>query len=830
MENHEGGLFKAGALSERLAVSVADLRRDCDPSELPFETTLEVEPLNVTVGQERAVSALGFGVQIGDGGFNIFITGPVGSGRRTTARGYLEQIARTQPVPMDWVYVHNFSDPYRPKAISLAPGEGNRLAARLEEVIRAARNEIPKAFYGENYERRRGHILSRLQQRQQAIYGRVQEDAQARGFVMEVTPSGIMTVPVANGQPIPPEEYERLPKDTREQLDHHAREIRERMEQAVRQGRKLEKEAAERLRQLDREVALFAIGHLFEDLQHLYQEQPAVLEYLKQVQEDIPDHLDDFRGTKQEGQPPAPPEMRAALGEDRFTRYKVNVLVDNSGASGAPVVEEFNPTYYNLMGRIEYESRLGTMTTDFTQIKAGALQRANGGYLMLEVSDLLSSPGVWEALKKALQTREARIENLGEHLSPVPAATLRPEPIPLRIKVVLIGTPLLYYALYAQDDDFRKLFKVKADFGPDMERSPENVLGYAGFISRQVRERNLRPFHRGGVARVVEHGSRLVEDQFRLSTRFSDIADLISEASFWAGKNGHELVQAEDVQQAIAHREYRSSLIAERIQQMIRDGILMINSQGAQEGQVNGLSVAEFGDFSFGPPSRITARTSPGSGGVVNIEREIKLSGPIHSKGVLILSGYLSGKYARDHPMALSATLTFEQLYNEVDGDSASSAELYALLSALSGLPLKQGIAVTGSVNQYGQVQAVGGINQKVEGFFEVCKARGLTGEQGVMIPKANVRTLMLKEEVVQAVREGRFHLWAVQSIDEGIELLTGVPAGERAADGGYPLGTVHALVDARLRYYALCLKEFASGQGTDGWGRERAGKEASGM
>ena len=807
---------EATKLSDTLAVPAERLRRTCDPSELPFETTEKVDPLLGTFGQDRGVSALEFGVEIDDGGFNIFITGSAGSGRRTTARGYLEQVAAAQPVPDDWVYVHNFADPYRPTAIRLAPGEGNKLSGRMRELIAAARREIPRAFDSENYERRKGHIVSRLQQRQQALYAHVQEGARANGFTIEVTPSGIMTVPLSNGQPISQEQYEQLSKDAKEDIERKGKEVRERMEQALHQGRKLEKETAEKLRQLEREVALFAVGHLFEEMQSQYTDQPKLLEYLKEVQEDIPNHLDDFRGVKQDGQLASSLDGQAAMQEERLARYKVNVLVDNSATHGAPVIEEFNPVYYNLMGRLEYESRLGMMTTNFTQIKAGALHRANGGYLLLEAQDVLTNPMVWESMKTALQTREARIENMGEHLSPVPASTLRPEPIPLRLKVVLIGSPVIYYLLYAHDENFRKLFKVKADFAPDMGRSEQNVLGYAGFVSKQVRERGLRHFHREAVAMIVEQGSRLVEDQSRLTTRFSEITDLLVEASFWAGKSGHDLVMAEDVDRAIGHREYRSSLVEERIRQMIEDGTIMIDVDGSVGGQINGLSVAMYGDYSFGTPSRITARTSVGTTGVVNVEREIQLSGPIHSKGVLILSGYLSGKYAQDYPLALSATLTFEQMYSEVDGDSASSAELYALISSLSGLPVKQGIAVTGSVNQYGRVQAVGGVTQKVEGFFEVCKAKGFTGEQGVIVPEANVRTLMLKGETVQAVRDGKFHIWSVQSIDEGIELLTGVSAGERAEDGSYPLGTVHQLVDSRLRQYARLLTEYARTPGVE--------------
>ncbi len=796
-------------IRESSVVAAERLRRTCDPSTLPFETTESVEPLSGTVGQERGLNALQFGIEIGDGGFNVFMVGPVGSGRRSTARAYLGQIACTRPVPDDWIYVHNFGDPYRPKAIRLAPGEGSKLAGRVDELVAAAMREIPRAFESENYERRRGHVLSRLQQRQQTLYARVQEDAAARGFTIEITPSGMTVVPVVQGQPVSPEQFEQLPKEIREGFERQGKEIQERMEQLLRQGRKLEKETQERLRQLERDVALFAVGHHFEEMQHHYEGQTAVLEYLKQLQEDIPEHLDDFRGPKKEEQPGLSAETQAAFSGERLARYQVNVLVDNGAGCGAPLVEEYKPGYYNLMGRIEYESRMGVMTTDFRQIKAGALHRANGGFLLLEAGDLLASPMVWDSLKKALQSKEARIENVAEQLNAIPASTLRPEPIPLQLKVVLIGSPAVYYLLYSQDEDFRKLFKVKVDFEPDMDRADQNVLGYASFISRQVRERGLRHFHKGGVARMVEQGSRLAEDQLKLTARFSEIADLVTEASFWAGKDGHQLVMAEDVERAVAHREYRSGQPSERIRRLIEDGIVMIDVEGAEEGQVNGLSVAQMGDYSFGTPSRITARTSPGSSGVVDIEREIALSGPLHSKGVLILSGYLSGTYAQDYPLALTATLTFEQMYNEVDGDSASSSELYALLSSLSGLPIKQGMAVTGSVNQRGQVQAVGGVTEKVEGFFEVCKARGLTGEQGVVLPEANVRNLMLKDEVVQAVREGRFHLWSVRTIDEGIELLTGVPAGKKGEDGSYPVGTVHQLVDTRLRQYAHRLREF---------------------
>jgi predicted ATP-dependent protease len=799
-------------LRELLALPPERLRYTLDPATLPFESTAQVEPIVDPIGQERAASALQFGVEISDRGFNIFVAGAVGSGRRTTTRGYLEQVAAGRPAPDDWVYVHNFTDPYRPRAIRLPAGEGCRFAGRMNELVAAARVEIPRAFESEEYEKRKALVVGQIHQQQQVIYSRVQEEARGRGFAIEVTPSGIATVPISNGQPITAEAFEQLPQEARDDIERRGGEVRAQMDQALRQVRKLEKESAGRLRELDREVALFAIGHILEELEQEYHGYPKVLHFLKQIKDDIPERLDDFRGVKPDGQPPIPPEVQAALLEERLARYRVNVFVDNSATHGAPVVEEYSPTFYNLMGRIEYEARAGGMTTDFRQIKPGAIHLANGGYLMLEAADLMANPLVWESLKKALTTKEARIENLTEHVSPVPAATLRPEPIPLSTKVVLVGSSMAYYVLYSQDEDFRKLFKVKADFAHDMERSEQNVLGYAAFIARLVRERDLRHFHRSGVARVVEHGARMVEEQGRLTTQFSEVADLVSESCFWADKNGHELVTAEDVDQAAGHKEYRSGLPADQTRRLIQDGTIMIDVDGRAEGQVNGLSVAQLGDFAFGTPSRITARTSPGNRGVLNIEREIALSGPIHSKGVLILAGYLSGKYALEHPLALSATLTFEQMYGEVEGDSASSAELYALLSSLSGLPINQAVAVTGSVNQYGRVQAVGGVTTKVEGFFQVCKEKGFTGEQGAIIPRANVKNLMLKDEVVQAVRDGRFRLWSVESVDQGIELLTGAPAGERGPDGRFPDGTVHALVGSRLDAYATRVRDFSLG------------------
>ena len=514
-----------------------------------------------------------------------------------------------------------------------------------------------------------------------------------------------------------------------------------------------------------------------------------MLAFLQQVREGIPEHLHDFFPPQLPGVPAPIAQLQALQQQEHLARYGVNVFVDNSQTRGAPVIFERNLSYYNLVGRIDYRATFGAMVTDFSQIRAGALHRANGGFLVVHVLDLLANPFAWDALKRALITRQVVIENLGQQYAVLPTATLRPDPIPLDAKVVLVGSPFLYYFLAAYDDDFRELFRVRADFAPDMDWNDQHVMGYAAFISRVVREQGLRHFDRSAVARVIEYGARQVEHQRKLSSQLLEIGNLVAEASYWAGKAGREIVTAEDVVTAIRKKQYRSDLLAERVRDLIAEGTLKIETSGARVGQINGLAVIELGDFAFGKPSRVTARVSLGRGNLISIEREIALSGPIHSKGFLILSNYLAGAYAQDFPLAITASITFEQAYEEIEGDSASSTELYALLSALSGLPIEQGIAVTGSVNQYGNVQAIGGVNEKIEGFFAVCKVQGLTGEQGVIIPTANVQHLMLDEEVIQAVAEGKFHIWAVDSVDQGIEILTGVPAGERQPDGTYPGG-----------------------------------------
>jgi len=790
-------------------VPADELRHFCDPGVFKFETTDDIEPLEGTVGQDRGVSAINFGFDIKTHGFNLFVAGPTGTGRNSTVQAFVAEQAKREPVPGDLCYVNNFKESDKPNAIILHAGVGCQLVKDMEELVEAARREIPRAFESENYEKRRNDIINEIQQERTRMFDDLQKKAQEMGLAIEMTQIGIATIPLVQGKPVSREEFQQLPDVTRTELERRSHELQDVIQQNLARARKLEKEANERIEKLDREIALFAIGHLLDELRDKYREYAEVTDYLRQVQDDMMQNLEDFKIVERPKLPV--PALEGLIPEPSFDRYKVNLIVDNEEQQGAPIIAENNPTYYNLIGRVDFKARLGALTTDFTQIKPGAMHRANGGYLILQAMDVLTSPMSWEALKRAVRSGEVRIENIAEHYGLIPTSTLKPEPIPVKVKVILIGNPLVYHILYAFDEDFRKLFKVKADFDIEMSRSDEHIEKYAQFVAARVRDADLKPFHKTGVAKIVEYGSRLIQDKDKLSTRFIEIADIVSEASYWASRNGNRHVTAEDVQRAIDEKVYRSNLLEERIQELIEQGVIMIDTEGEKVGQVNGLSVYAVGDYVFGRPSRITARTYIGRGGVTNIERETKLSGPIHDKGVLILAGYLSGKYAEDKPLALGASLTFEQLYEGVEGDSASSTELYALLSSLADLPVKQGIAVTGSVNQKGEIQPIGGVVQKIEGFYQVCKATGLTGDQGVLIPHQNVRHLMLKEEVVDAVRKGKFHIWPVRTADEGIELLTGVSAGEKRADGSYPANTVHGRADAKIREFAERLREYAT-------------------
>jgi lon-related putative ATP-dependent protease len=777
------------------------LRRSCDPQQFSFETTAELPLIPDIIGQPRATRAIEFGLDMEGPGYNIFVLGPGGTGRTTTIQRFLAQRAAQEPTPDDWVYVHNFSQPRSPRAIRLPPGLGARFRDDMAALVAQLRQTIPRAFESETYQEARRQIEQRFQEAQETLLRELDAQARQRSFAVVRAPSGLAIVPLKDGRPLPQEAFQELPEEERERYAAMYRELEPLAEATVQRLREQEGVAREALQKLDQEVVAATVGHAVDELKARYAEHEEVGEYLEEVRADIIRRAEEFKQTESPspeapGAPPAPP----------FGRYLVNLLVDNSQQQGAPVVVETNPNYANLIGRTEYEIRMGVPVTDFTLLRAGALHRANGGYLVLQARDVLADPLAWQSLKRALSEGVIRLEDRAA--APVSVVSLDPEPIPLDVKVILMGSPYLYYLLYALDEEFRELFKVKADFSTEMDRTPENEHLYALFIRARCEEEGLRPFDRTGVARVVEYGSWLAEDQNRLSIRFGEVTDLLREAHYWAGKAGRDVVTGEDVERAIAERTYRANRVEEEIRRVITEGTLLIQTEGAVVGQVNGLSIHVVGDHTFGRPTRITARAYVGRSGVVDIQREVKLSGPTHGKGVLTLAAYLGGQYATDQPLTLSASLSFEQTYDEVHGDSASLAELYALLSVLADAPIRQGIAVTGSVDQQGRVQPVGGVTHKIEGFFRVCKERGLTGDQGVVIPAANVRNLMLDPEVVQAVAEGKFHIYPVTTVDEGIELLTGIPAGVRDEQGQFPEGTLHARVLARLKELAARLEK----------------------
>lgn len=787
-----------------------ELRCVCDPSEFDFESTAELPELTEIIGQVRATRAIDFGVDIPCSGYNIFIIGPTGSGKTTTVHAFLEERALAKSVPDDWCYVNNFQDPYRPHALRLPSGGASRLREEMDELIKNMQEEIPRAFESEEYEQHKTQVTSELEEKRNAQLRELEEYVKGQGFALLRTPVGFIIAPLIEGQVLTGEQYEKLDEETKRALEERRPELQKELEKALREVRDLEKKARARLRDLDKEIAEFSIGHFFEALKERYSQHPKVVSFLDEVRKDVIQQVDIIKSAAQ-----APEEaqrlrdMPLPAPRSPFDNYRVNVLVDNSVLQGAPVILETNPTYSNLIGKIEHRAQFGALVTDFSMIRSGALHRANGGYLLADARAILRQPLAWEALKRALRHEEVKIEELVQQISLISTVGLEPEPIPLDVKVVLIGDPLTYYLLYAYDEQVQKLFKVKADFAPDMARTRETMMKYALFIGARCQEENLCHFDLSGVVKVVEYGSRLAEHKEKLTTRFAHIADIVREAGYWAKQEGSDLVTAAHVQKAIEEKVYRSNRVEEQVRELIEEGTLLVDTEGEVVGQVNGLSIVSLGEYDFGKPSRITAKTYLGKAGVINIEREAELSGRIHDKGVMILSGYLGGKYAQDKPLSLSASLCFEQSYEGVEGDSASSTELYALLSSLSGFPLKQDIAVTGSVNQQGEIQPVGGVTKKIEGFFDVCRIKGLTGDQGVIIPEQNVRNLMLREDVVEAVEKGQFHIYPVKSIDEGVSILTEREAGERQPDGTYPPDTVNYEVDKRLRELAERLKEF---------------------
>lgn len=784
----------------------------CNLDDFDFETTAEVEEFARYIGQERALEAVEFAISMAQEGFNLFVVGPEGSGRHSVVQSFIDKQAKTKPTPNDWCYVHNFENPHQPLSLEFPPQQGLTFKKEMDQLIEAAKTTLPAIFEGDDYRARKRSLGEQLQQKVDKLYEQLIAEGKERSIAVIRNEKGIVFSPMdGKGNPMDIESFQKLPEQTQKKIEKTIESLHQSLHKTVHEINRLNREAKEQQKQLQEETARVSIGHLIDTLLVKYAEHPQVTAYLHSINNEMIAHVDDFiesPGIQQN------PFFQLQSGQPSFHRYEVNVFLSHT-EEGAPVIYEDMPTYQNLHGRIEHQAQMGMLTTDFSLIRAGALHRANGGYIIIDARRLLMQPFAYEGLKRTLRSRQIRMEPVERLLGLVSTVTLEPEPIPLEIKVVLIGEPMIYYLLQAHDPEFKTLFKIQADFEYDMERTPSSQQQYAALIAGLAGDKKLLPLHKRAVARITEEAARHAGDSGKLSLHIRKIADLIKEADYLARKEGHPHIDISNIEAALAASKRRGGRISDRIFTSIQENIRHIDTSGAKIGQVNGLSVVAIGDDTFGFPTRITAVTRPGKGDIVDIEREVELAGPIHSKGVMILGAFLNSRYARNIPLGLQASLVFEQSYGGVEGDSASCAELCALLSSLAQVPIKQNIAVTGSVSQMGEVQPVGGVNEKIEGFFEVCSTRGLTGDQGVIIPADNLRHLMLNSQVVEAVDSGQFTIYLVSSVDEAISLLTGMEAGEPGAEG-YPEGTINNRVEAALYRFARDLHDFDREDKTD--------------
>ena len=799
------------------------LRTRFDASQFDFDTTDDLPAETQVVGQDRAVEALEFGMSIESDGYNVFALGPPGTGRRELVTRLLEEQAADEETPPDWCYVNNFDEERAPDALRLPAGRGQALQDDIDDLIETLKTALPAAFESEEYQSRREMVEEDVREDQEAALEALQEEAREDDIALIRTPQGFAFAPIRDGEVVAPDEMESMPDEEREAVKEQIEAYQEKLQDILRKMPENEREARNRLEELNREVAARAVDDEINVLRQKYSNLEGVLDFLSAVREDLVDNADVFVQAAQDGgqQQHALPvlqqqgrqggtQQRPQLDGAFWRRYQVNLIVDHSDTDGAPVVFEDNPNYQNLVGQVEQIAQMGALLTDFNLIQPGALHEANGGYLIVKARDLLTHPYAWKGLKRALQNDEIQIESPGQALGLIRTVTLEPEAIPMDVNIVVVGERLLHYLLDAYDPDMDRLFKVMADFDEQIDRTDEHEHQYADLIATMIADEDLRPFTPAAVAHVMDRSTRLVSDTEKLSGKIERIRDLVQQAHYWAGQADADVVTDAHVQEAVDAQVRRAGRLRERIQESIERDTIYIDTDGTAVGQINGLSYLDLGGASFGKPNRITARVRLGEGEIVDIEREATLSGPIHSKGVLILSGFLQGRYAQDHPLSLSASLVFEQSYGGIDGDSASSAELYALLSALADVPLRQDLAVTGSVNQHGVVQPIGGVNEKIEGFFDVCQTRGLTGDQGVLIPAANTDHLMLRPDVVEAAEAGTFHVYPVETIDDGIELMTGVEAGERDEQGAFPDETINGRVEAQLRTFAEQRRAFA--------------------
>ena len=801
-------------MKHKTALKPEQLYKACKLDALSFTSSDELDDIEITIGQERAIDSIRFGIQIQARGYNIFALAPAGTGKLTTIRQLVEQHAEQQPVPSDWCYVNNFSHPAKPQVIKLPPGKGRRFKEDMEQLIDELSVAIPTAFDGDEYRSRIEELEEQSRQREQHEINQLRKEASEAHIILIETPTGYAFAPLGEKDvAINPEEFNKLDEPEQQKIQATIASLHQHLQKILKNFPAWRKQTKRKIQALNREFAALAVNHLIEELRKNYADRDDILQYLNRVEKDIIDHVRDFLPQHEPNQP----FLELTQDPNPFKRYQVNLIVDFSQSQSAPVIYEDHPNYANLLGRVEHQAYMGSLVTDFTMIRPGALHAANGGYLILDARKLLLQPYAWDSLKRTLQSGMIRIESLEHSLSLMSTSSLEPEAIPLALKLILFGDRLIYYLLSQYDPEFQDLFKVAADFDDVIERNNTD-LEYACLLATIARHEKLRALSRQAVARVIEHSSRLTGDAEKLSTHLRSIKDLLLEANYWAVDNGHENIAASDVQQAIDKKIHRLDRIRERLYETIQRGTIMIATRGRTTGQINGLSVLQLGEFSFGQPSRITATTRLGSGKVVDIERETELGGALHSKGVLILSNFIAARYAREIPFSLAASLVFEQSYGHVDGDSASLAELCVILSSLAGIPLRQDLAMTGSVNQLGQVQPIGGVNEKIEGFFDVCKQQGLSGSQGVIIPTSNVKYLMLRWDVVHAVQSGQFHIYAIEMVDEALELLSDLPAGQPDSEGGFPEATFNYRVEAQLLQFTTLRQDFMN-----------SGKEATG-
>jgi len=754
------------------------------------------------IGQTRASQALRFGLQMKDKHYNIYITGATGTGRTTFAKAYASQLAATRPTPPDLCYVYNFENPKCPKLLSLPPGTGRKLKESMSDLINRLTSELPKTFAAKDHELKKNEVIDIYKSKRDEIIKEMTEEARDQHFGVKNTNSGIYFMPIVDGEVISEEQFDALSQEDKDSISENSISIQKRAADVMRQIRDYDKRTKKEVEELEYALGLFTVGHHMNDVMEAFANEPSLLSYLKAVKEDILDNLSEFisdDSDDEEAMQAIMPWYSKKSNEDVLTRYKVNLITDNTNQTGAPVVVDYNPSHTNLVGEIEYDNEFGNFSTDFMKIKPGLLHTANGGYLILQTQDVLGSPHAWETLRRTLITGNIVTEPLREYTTGVAVSGIKPESIPVDIKIILVGDGYYYDLLYTYDDYFEKLFKVRVDFDYEMRLNRENMTEISRFVNDWVAREKALPFDNTAVGKLIEYSARLAERKDRLTTRFSRLTEILAEATAWARIDNATDVTAEYIQKAITKRDYRLNMYEEKLSELIEDDTIMIDTDGAKIGQINGLAVLDTGDYAFAKPSRITVTAYMGKAGIVNIEKEAEMSGSIHDKGVQVMIGYLGHTYAQDFPLSLSCRICFEQNYSGIDGDSASSTELFAVLSALSGLPIRQDIAVTGSINQYGEIQPIGGATFKVEGFFDLCKKRGLTGNQGVIIPTRNVRDLVLKDEVIEAVRDGLFHIYPIAHVDEGIEILTGTPAGSGTV---YPHDTVHGKVHRRLRSY----------------------------